>query len=138
MIDKDKIFELFEEDNKVTQNFESKENIVSNFKLKMFVKLISNHNKFYITLSKLLSHDPSYDESDAKGYAEFIVYNRSWEYLKRIDLNNKNDLFVILDYDNPSLYETLEMALTHFESEEEYEKCAHINNILKVLKESKR
>ena len=111
----------------------------STIKIGMFAKLILNHKAFHVKLDKFLkSEEPSYNIEPTKESSEYIVYNRAWFYLDQVDLDKKEDIFALLDFNNDVLNNALENALIYFEGGEEYLKCAHIFRIQQVLRESKR
>ena len=105
----------------------------------MFTKLITNHFAFHAKLQKFLKkEEPNYDVESTREASEFVVFNRAFSYLKKLDPLNKDVTFIILDFNSKILSQTLESALQYFEEEEEFEKCAHIFKFQKILKESKR
>ena len=141
-MNKDKIFGLFE-DSSDGEVLKVKKIIPVNkgpyYKLGMFTKLILNHFVFHNKLEKFLQkEEPSYNVESTKEASEFVVFNRAWNYINKIDINKKEHIFAILDFNPHLLSSALESALIYFEGLEEYEKCAHLFKIQKVLKESKR
>ena len=144
-INKDNIFGLFEGDFDTLKNAKNISKKLEEFKtsptinIGMFVKLILNHNTFYLKLEKFLkTEEPSYNTESTKESSEFVIYNRSWFYLNQVDLNNKEDIFAVLDFNPKILNNALESALLYFQNREEYEKCAHIFKFQQILKENKR
>lgn len=144
-VDKNKIFGLFENTSKTTDKDSSKKNklaghkVGSYYNLGMFTKLITNHFAFHAKLQKFLKkEEPNYDVESTREASEFVVFNRAFSYLKKLDPLNKDVTFIILDFNSKILSQTLESALQYFEEEEEFEKCAHIFKFQKILKESKR
>lgn len=144
-MNKDRIFNLFD-DSEDTQKqvIEQKKSLVGfnaspYHKLGMFTKLIVNHFVFHHKLEKFLKkEEPSYNAESTREASSFVVFNRAWNYIKQVDINDKNHIFAILDFDPKLLNKTLESALQYFQDLEEYEKCAHIFKIQNILKESKR
>lgn len=140
-MDKDKIFKLFNDNNEEekTVELEDKLSHSSTIKVGMFAKLILNHKAFHVKLDKFLkSEEPSYNIESTKESSEYIVYNRAWFYIEQVDLEKKEDIFAILDFNNEILNNALESAILYFETSEEYLKCAHIFKIQQILRESKR
>lgn len=144
-MNKDKIFDLFDDSQETKKKVtEYKKHLPSNpssayFQLGMFTKLILNHFVFHYKLEKFLQQEePSYDVESTREASQFVVFNRAYFYLNQVDINNKETIFAILDFNPKLLDKTLEQSLIYFESSEEYEKCAHIFKIQKILKESKR
>ena len=140
MIDKDKIFKLFV-DGKEISGDKTKEEIKDFMngpytKIGMFVKLIQNHEVFHKKLEKFLKQEqPDYNVESTKEASEFTVYNRAWNYIKQIDIDNSDHLNAIINFDPKVFYKTLEGAVNFFESYEEYEKCAHLHKIKELVKE---
>lgn len=135
MIDKNKLFSLFDNSNNEDKGEQVKK-IVLDFndpytKLGMFVKLIQNHYTFHQKLEKFLkAENPNYDVEDAKKASEFTVFNRAYYYVKSITPKHKK---VIRSFDKNKLNGALNATLEYFESIEEYEKCAHLLKIQKTI-----
>ena len=140
MIDKDKIFQLFVDGKSITDEKtkdEIKEFMNGPFaKIGMFIKLIQNHHVFHQKLEKFLKKEqPNYNVESTKEASEFTVYNRAWGYIKNIDINSKEDLNAIINFEHKALLKVLSSTITFFEVYEEYEKCAHLHKIQKTVKE---
>jgi hypothetical protein len=139
MIDKDKIFKLFV-DGKEIDGDKTKEEIKDFMngpyaKIGMFVKLIQNHEVFHKKLEKFLKQEqPDYDVESTKEASEYTVYNRSWSYIKQIDIDNSDHINAIINFDPKIFFKTLDSAVNFFESYEEYEKCAHLHKIKELVK----
>ena len=142
-VNKDSIFGLFEEV-PTEQIHEVKKKLINikdspNYKLGMFTKLILNHFVFHNKLQKFLEkEEPSYNVESTREASEFVVFNRAYNYIKKIDVNDKESIHAILDFNPKLLSSSLGSALNYFESLEEYEKCAHLFKIQEILKESSR
>tara|TARA_B100000497_G_scaffold24116_1_gene28323 strand:+ start:1805 stop:2230 length:426 start_codon:yes stop_codon:yes gene_type:complete len=139
MINKDKIFELFGDNQKIEDEktkSEIKEFMNGPFaKIGMFVKLIQNHHVFHQKLEKFLKKEqPNYNVESTKEASEFTVYNRAWSYIKNISLDNHDDVNAIINFDNKIFSSTLGSAILFFQNYEEYEKCAHLFKIQEVVK----
>jgi hypothetical protein len=140
MIDKDKIFKLFV-DGKEIDGDKTKEEIKDFMngpyaKIGMFVKLIQNHEIFHKKLEKFLKQEqPDYNIESTKEASEYTVYHRAWSYIKQIDIDNSDHLNAIINFDPKVFYKILGDAINFFESYEEYEKCAHLHKINKLVKE---
>ena len=140
MINKDKLFQLFVDGKEIedpkTKN-ELKDFMNGPFaKIGMFVKLIQNHKIFHQKLEKFLKKEqPNYNVESTKEASEFTVYNRAWSYIKDIDINSKEDLNAIINFEHKALLKVLSSSITFFEVYEEYEKCAHLHKIQKTVKE---
>jgi hypothetical protein len=140
MIDKDKIFKLFVEGKEIDDDKTKSE--IRDFmngpfaKIGMFVKLIQNHEVFHRKLEKFLKKEqPNYNVESTKEASEFTVYNRAWSYIKNISLDSHDDVNAIINFDNKIFSKVLGNAIQFFEQYEEYEKCAHLYKIKKVVKE---
>lgn len=140
MIDKDKIFKLFV-DGKEISGDKTKDEIKDFMngpyaKIGMFVKLIQNHEVFHKKLEKFLKKEqPNYNVESTKEASEFTVYNRAWGYIKNINVEDKEDLDAIINFEHKTLLKILSSSISFFEIYEEYEKCAHLYKIQKVIKE---
>ena len=139
MIDKDKIFQLFVDGKEITD--EKTKSEIQDFmngpfaKIGMFVKLIQNHEVFHQKLEKFLKKEqPNYNVESTKEASEFTVYNRAWNYIKQINLDDHDDVNAIINFDPNIFSKSLGSAVRYFESLEEYEKCAHIHNIQEVVR----
>ena len=140
MVDKDKIFQLFVEGKEITDDKTKEE--IKNFmngpyaKIGMFVKLIQNHEVFHKKLEKFLKKEqPDYNVESTKEASEFTIYHRSWSYIKNIDIDNSDHINAIINFDNKIFYKVLNSSVKFFESYEEYEKCAHLHTLQKLVKE---
>lgn len=141
-MNKDKIFGLFDDSSNPDSTIVNSVIAINDgpyYKLGMFTKLILNHFVFHNKLQKFLQkEEPSYNVKSTKEASEFVVFNRAWNYISKIDINIKEHIFAILDFNPKLLSSSLESALLYFEELEEYEKCAHLFKIKNILKESKR
>ena len=140
MIDKDKIFQLFVDGKEINDDKTKSE--IRDFmngpfaKIGMFVKLIQNHEVFHRKLEKFLKKEqPNYNVESTKEASEFTVYNRAWSYIKNISINDEDDLNAIINFEPKALLKVLVSSIVFFESYEEYEKCAHLHKIQKIVKE---
>jgi hypothetical protein len=105
-------------------------------KIGMFVKLIQNNIVFNEKLKQFFKNaQQEFDEEVTKQSSEFTVFNRAWYYIKDIDIDNKEHLYAVIKQDTKYLLDSLERAIKYFENREEYEKCAHIHKIEKIVKE---
>jgi hypothetical protein len=138
MIDKDKIFQLFV-DGKTINDEHTKEEIKGFMngpyaKIGMFVKLIQNHHIFHQKLEKFLKREsPEYNVESTKDASEFAINNRAWSYIKKISLDNSEDIDAIQEFNPELLYGVLEGSIKYFESSEDYIKCAHLFAIQQTI-----
>lgn len=140
MIDKDKIFQLFVDGKEITDD-KTKEDIKEFLngpfaKIGMFVKLIQNHQVFHKKLEKFLKKEqPNYNVESTKEASEFTVFNRAWTYIKNVDIDDKDHINAIINFDPKTLLKVLNSSIKFFENYEEYEKCAHLFKIQEIVKE---
>jgi len=143
MIDKDKMFSLFEQpegkkDGKELVTFSNSLLDEPFTKIGMFTKLIINHNVFHQKLEKFLKAEkPDYDVQEARRASEFTVFNRAWHYISKIDLEDRNHLEAIMDFKSKPFLLSLDQSIEYFQGPdiEEYEKCAKLLEIKKLKEE---
>lgn len=136
-VNKDKIFELFEGDESIKV---LDPNAVNTFmktpyaKIGMFTKLIINHFIFHKKLKKFFEKEGStYDIDKTKEASEFTIYNRAWYYIKQIDTGSYSHKLAIEDFEPISFNKALQSSIKYFEDKEQYERCAHLLKISKML-----
>jgi hypothetical protein len=141
VIDKNKLFHLFDDtsDQETVSEVRTSLNdfIKSPFaKIGMFTKLILNHFIFHQKLQKFLEkEEPTYNVESTREAADYTIFNRSWSYIKQIDVDDPDHIEAMLNF-NPKIFnKALQNALWYFEAQEEYEKCAHLHKIQKLVKE---
>lgn len=129
MISKDKLFSILENED----YFEEENNLIYEpfIKLGTFVKIILNYDFLY---NKISPDIKSEDLKKGRLFTETIMFGRAWDYINKIDINNKDHLRVIMDYDRKSLINTLDLAINFFQRSdiEEYERCAFLLKIKKI------
>mgnify|MGYP001247514996 CR=1 FL=1 len=144
MIDKNNLFNLFDNDNG-DKTKEAKEVFLSNpnfleepyTKIGMFTKLISNHHVFHDKLAKFLKREKSQvNIEDTKRASEFTVFNRAWYYLNQIDMKNQSHLEALMDFKTEPFLSSIDDAIRYFSDPdvEQYERCAKLLEI-KTFKE---
>ena len=106
-------------------------------KIDMFIKLLRNGHAFKDSIISFLSKaDEDLEPNDVKQAGEFLIYNRGWFWLCLFKPNKQWKL-AISDYSNKiELIKYLNLSIKYFESIEEYEKCATLNNIFNIVKDS--
>lgn len=137
MLDKDKIFDLFEFDKITLEELQVSLKEEPFTKIGMFIKLISNHIIFHRKLKNFLKTvDQEYDEDQTKLSSDFTIFNRAYFYINQIDLENTNHLEAIEHFQTIPLVSALKLAMNFFQREdiEQYEKCSFLHKIL-ILKE---
>ena len=75
------------------------------------------------------------DIEEVKKAGEFVAYNRAWFYISKINMKDKNHIEGIVSYGDVELETSLELSIKYFQSLEEYEKCAHLLEILEKSQE---
>ena len=104
----------------------------------MFKKLLHNHKVFNKKVISFFSKmDEELDLYDVEQAGEFVVYNRAWFWISKIDTQVSSHQDALLHYNNDEYLLTyVKFAISYFEEFEEYEKCAHLVKIQNFLKES--
>lgn len=141
MIDKDRLFGLFGGDENVAKEILDKPDTfldTATAKLGMFTKLIYNHEVFHNKLKKFMEQvKEDYDMEVTKNASSFTVYNRAWFYIKDINLKDRSHFDAVVRYKYKPLYDSLIKAISYFEEEEEYEKCAKLLKIQELKRKVK-
>ena len=101
------------------------------YKFGMFVKLIINGTTFRRQLTNVFEGDKKIDLGSA---GEFIMYNRGWYWIKGFNIEDQEWVDAISYYDPEEINEALYLTISYFEGLEEFEKCAHLLLIKKLLK----
>jgi len=142
-VDIKKIFGLFEEpqENNKEVSREEYNQLVDNYKkhplywVGMFKKLIYNHNLFNSQLLKFFEKlDEGLDQVDIDRAGEYVVFNKAWEYIKKINPEDKKHQEALYHFSDLHLKIALELAINYFQEQEEYEKCAHLKKNLEFVK----
>ena len=140
-MDMNKIFELFngEEYNSLREKAKEKEEALNLkdhplFWIGMFKKLIYNHKIFNKKIMGLFSIlEEELDIYDVEQAGEFVVYNKDFFWIEKIDVNDKIHQDSISTYSDDILLSYLKISISYFEKLEEYEKCAHLKNIQNIV-----
>jgi len=97
----------------------------------MFKKLIHNHKNFNHKVMNFFSQmDEELDLYDVEQAGEFVVYNRAWFWISKIDPSDLKHQEAIVHYTDEFLETYLKFSISYFQEFEEYEKCAHLKKIL--------
>jgi hypothetical protein len=142
-VDINKIFGLFNNDE--PESLQEKARIADellNYKehplfwVGMFKKLIHNHKNFNHQILGFFSKmDEELDLYDVEQAGEFVVYNRAWYWISKINTQDRICQEAILHYADDYLLTYIRFAISYFEDFEEYEKCAHLKKIQNILEE---
>ena len=105
------------------------------FKIGMFCKIIMDHLKFNDrVLDWFKRANSELDRDDIELAGEFVIYHRSWFYIKDIDLSNREHWYAIEKMSNVKVLQALDLSVKFFEDKEEYEKCAHLHKLSETVK----
>jgi len=132
-VDKNKIFSLFPDtvddvDIDISKDISNESALM----LGMYVKLIYNHEIFHQKLKKFYEQEKiPFNVEQTKESSSFVVFNRAWSYISKINLNKSEDLEAIMDYKKDALLKTITQGINYFESTEQYERCAKLHKIEK-------
>ena len=142
-VDVNKIFDLFND--KEPESLKEKAQIIDVlltdyknhplFWVGMFKKLIYNHEVFNSKLLEFFKNlDDELDKVDVDKAGEYMVFNKAWEYIEKVDPNNflhQESLYQLSDI---YLKTALELAINYFQEQEDYEKCSHLKKNLDFVK----
>lgn len=142
-MDINKIFGAFDSSSKDENGFDQptflyaykddKENHPRYF-VRMFVKLVLNYTNYNTQLVNFFGKaDPGLDVAEISQTGEAMLYERAFQYLKIIDIQDKYHIKILFEETNSKLEEALNKSLKFFEQEEEYEKCAILKKYLDFL-----
>ena len=143
VVDINKIFGLFnnEEPESLREKAEMTDTLLNYkehplFWVGMFKKLIHNHKTFEHKILDFFSNmDEELDLYDVEQAGEFVVYNRAWFWISKINTQDRICQEAILHYADDYLLTYVRFAISYFEDFEEYEKCAHLKKIQNILEE---
>lgn len=101
-----------------------------------FNKVIANHSYFQqYTIKMFKNASPSLDENEMEKAGNHLMFEKAWEYIKYIKLNNQFHVECLGKRASFEFSNNLEHAVKHFEQFEEYEKCALLKGIELKVKE---
>jgi hypothetical protein len=138
----DKIFNLFNNEEPESLKEKSQQaDILLDYKnhplfwVGMFKKLIQNHQTFNDQLLNFFDKlDEELNTVDIDKAGEFIVFNRAYEYIQKVDPDNLVTQEALFRFADIHLKVALELSINYFQEHEEYEKCAHLKKILEFVK----
>jgi hypothetical protein len=139
MMDVNNIFSAFSRDEESDSGYEDITNSPM-FWLGAYKKIVvgggKSSKKF---LEAFKSNNKNMDFEDLEKAGEYVLYNRAWGYIKKIDINNDAHRECILLYMDEYLEVAIKLGISYFSQEtiEEYEKCAHLRDILFFINNSK-
>jgi transcriptional regulator with PAS, ATPase and Fis domain len=141
-MDINKIFDLFDNKEPNSQKEKAQQiDILIDYKnhplfwVGMFKKLIQNHQVFNDQLLQFFDKlDEGLSTVDVDKAGEFIVFNRAYEYIQKVDPDNLVAQEALFRFADIHLKVALELSINYFQECEEYEKCAHLKKILQFVK----
>ena len=71
---------------------------------------------------------------DVDKAGEYVVFNRAWEYIQKVDPDNLVAQEALLRFADIHLKLALELSINYFQEHEEYEKCSHLKKNLEFVK----
>jgi hypothetical protein len=103
-----------------------------------FNKLIGNHLFFKEHTIKIFKHiSPELNIEEVEKAGEHLMFEKAWEYIKNINLENQFHIECIRDKSSEEFLKNIDFALRFFEELEEYERCALLKGIENKIKEFK-
>jgi NAD+--asparagine ADP-ribosyltransferase len=142
-VDINKIFNLFND--KEPESLKEKAEVIDVllkdyqnhplFWVGMFKKLIHNHTTFNTQLLKFFNDlDEGLNKVDVDKAGEYIIFTKSWDYIKKIDPNNLQHQEALYHFTDDYLKTAIELSISYFQEQEEYEKCSHLKKNLDFIK----
>lgn len=102
--------------------------------LGMFEKLINNHLVYQKGLIKMFqSADNSLNIKDVEAAGENLLYNRAWDYINQFNIEDKYSQEILERKNSKDFIKAINSAISYFENDEEYEKCAFLKKFLDFL-----
>ena len=115
-------------------NYRIEEDNHPKYYIRMFIKLVLNYTKYSNQLINLFGKaDPGLDIEEISQAGEIMLYQRAFEYLAEIDIQDKYHIKILFEEANEEFELALNKGLKFFEKEEEYEKCAILKTYLDFL-----
>ena len=101
----------------------------------MFKKLIHNHKIFNVKVMSFFSKmdEDELDLYDVETAGEFVVYNRAWFWINKIDISDRICQEALVHYADTYLETYLKFSISYWEETEEFEKCAKLKSILDFI-----
>ena len=138
----DKIFNLFSKDEPDSLREKAQQiDIALDYKnhplfwVGMFKKLVQNHQVFNNQLLKFFDKlDEGLNTVDVDKAGEYVVFNRAWEYIQKVDPDNLVAQEALYRFSDIHLKVALELSINYFQKHEEYEKCSHLKKNLEFVK----
>ena len=101
-----------------------------------FNKIISNHLFFTKYTAKVFKNiSPELNIDDVEKAGEYLMFDKAWDYIKNIKLDNPFHIECINKKISPEFEGNLDVAIKFFEVLELYERCALLKGIKDKIKE---
>ena len=101
-----------------------------------FNKVIANHSYFQQYTIKMFKNASSeLDEDEVEKAGNHMMYEKAWDYIKDININNPFHVECIAKKSSFVFYRNLKTSIQHFEQLEQYEKCILLKGIEVKVKE---
>jgi hypothetical protein len=101
-----------------------------------FNKVIANHSYFQQYTIKMFKNASSeLDEDEVEKAGNYMMYEKAWDYIKDININNPFHVECIAKKSSFVFYRNLKTSIQHFEQLEQYEKCILLKGIEVKVKE---
>lgn len=101
-----------------------------------FNKIISNHLFFTKYTAKVFKNiSPELNIDDVEKAGEYLMFDKAWEYIKNIKLDNPFHIECIGKKISPEFEGNLDVTIKFFEALELYERCALLKGIKDKIKE---
>ena len=133
-MDLNKIFKLFGSSDKEEEHKEVVEQIDLSESpmiwIGMFKRMITNYETFAKQLIQFFkSSEPSLDMEEVERASSYMVYDKAYNHLAKLDLTNTTHLDSLQLLSDETFDFVLNKALLYFESVEEYERCLFLKQI---------
>ena len=137
-MDLNKIFKLFGSSDKEEEHKEVVEQIDLSESpmmwIGMFKRMITNYETFAKQLIQFFkSSEPSLDMEEVERASSYMVYDKAYNHLAKLDLTNTTHLDSLQLLSDETFEFVLNKALLYFESVEEYERCIFLKQIQDIV-----
>jgi hypothetical protein len=136
------VFSLFDSEEQPLKN--SQQSTPVDFKdhpyvyLGFFTKMILRGDTVNKQLTTIASNDVKIDTQGLYDLNKLLIYNRAFEYLEKLDLENPEHVDCIVEKGGQEFLVAAERVLEFYASIEQYEKCSVIKKIQDFVKFSQK
>lgn len=141
MINVVNIFSLFDSENVKSSQKEIQKSDFTDHPyvlLGFFTRMILRGDLYNTQLTNIATEDTKVDTQALYELNKLLMYNRAYEYLEKLDLNNQEHLECILEKANDDFLIAAGRALEFYTSLEHYEKCTVIKKVQDFVKFSQK